>query len=142
MASANVDLARSILAAWERGDWSSADWAHPEIEFVRTGGPTGGSWKGLAGMAQGWRDFLSSWQDLRIVGPEEYRELDDERVLVLHDFRGRGKTSGLDLGQMQSKVATLFHIRDGKVTRLVAYSHRNVALADLGLPREAGSPGP
>jgi hypothetical protein len=31
MASANVDLARSILATWERGVWSSAEWAHHDI---------------------------------------------------------------------------------------------------------------
>jgi ketosteroid isomerase-like protein len=34
---------------------------------------------------------------------------------------------------MQAKVAALFHIRDGKVTRLVTYRERDRALADLGL---------
>jgi hypothetical protein len=33
MASENVELVRSLCSAWERGDWSSAAWAHPEIEF-------------------------------------------------------------------------------------------------------------
>ena len=64
---------------------------------------------------------------------EEYRELDGERVLVLIHHRGRGKASGLELGQILTKNAALFHVRDRKVTRFVAYWDRDRALADLGL---------
>jgi ketosteroid isomerase-like protein len=134
MAAANVAFVRSICEAWERGDFGSAEWAHSEIEFamanelhdvqVQTG---------LAGMAKAWREFLSAWEGARIE-VDEYRELDGERVLVLlHYNRGRGKASGLDLGQMRTKAATLFHVRAGSVTRLVAYADRDWALADLGL---------
>jgi hypothetical protein len=37
-------------------------------------------------MAEGWREFLSAWEAVR---PEvdEYRELDDERVLVVSTER-------------------------------------------------------
>jgi hypothetical protein len=85
MASANVDLVQSLYAAWERGDFSSAEWAHPEIEFVIADGPTPGSWTGVAGMAEG------------------------------------------------------YCVHDGKVTRVVHYIDCKHALADLGLPSEAGS---
>ena len=130
--SQNLDLVRSIYAEWERGDYTSAAWADPEIEYLIADGPTPGSWKGMAGLWEGWREWLSAWNEVRAVA-DEFRALDDERVLVLHDYGGRGKTSGLDLGQMPSKGATLFHIRGGKVTKLVDYFDCDRALADLGL---------
>jgi hypothetical protein len=108
MASANVDLVRSIFAAWERGDWSSAEWADPEVQLVHADGPAPGCWTGLAGMAEGLRGWLGAWQDFR-VRAEEYCELDDERVLVLCHVGGRGKRSGLELGQVGAKGAHIFH---------------------------------
>jgi hypothetical protein len=129
---------RSIFAAWERGDFSSAEWAHPDIEFVIADGPSPGRWTGLAGLAQGVRDALSAWEGYRYEA-EDYRELDDERVLVLTRGIGRGKTSGLELGQVRAKGAHLFYIRSGRVTRQVFSLDRERALADLGLAPEAGS---
>jgi ketosteroid isomerase-like protein len=136
--SPNLDLVRSIYADWERGDWSSAEWAHPEIENVYADGPSPGSWEGEAGMAAAARDRLDVWEDFRVKA-EEYRALDDERVLVLVRFSGRGKASGLEVGQMRTKGAHLFHITGGEVTRLVIYWDREHALADLGLAAEGDS---
>jgi ketosteroid isomerase-like protein len=129
MASKNVELVRAIYAAWERGDFSSIDWAHPEIEFVLPDGPDPGRWNGVAEMGKGWRSRLRAWEGFGAV-PDDYLELDDERVLVIAHGEGRGKTSGVDVAQ---KGATLFHVRDGKVMRLVAYFDYENALADLGL---------
>jgi ketosteroid isomerase-like protein len=139
MSSANLDLVRSIFAAWERGDYSSAGWANHEIEFVAADGLSPGSWTGLPGMVEGVRDFLSAWEDAR-VHVDEYRELDDERVLVLVRLSARGKTSGLDLGKMRTHGAWLVHVQAGRVTRLVRYLDRDRALVDLGLAAEDGSP--
>ena len=63
----------------------------------------------------------------------EYRELDGERILVFDSFSGRGKTSGLELGDVQTPGALVFHLHDGKVIRIVSYWDRDRALADLGL---------
>jgi len=138
MASANLELVQSITAAWERGDFSSAEWAHPEIQFSIVGGLDPGRWKGLAGMAEGWRDFLSAWEEWHNV-VDEFRELDGERVLVLLHFSARGKASGLDADQIRTKGATLFHVRGGKVTRLSVYMDSELALAELGIAPEDGS---
>jgi ketosteroid isomerase-like protein len=138
-ASTNLDLVRSIYAAWERGDYlSSAHWAHPEIEVVLADGPSPGSWTGLAGMAEAFREWVSAWEEWR-AAVDEYRELDNERVLVFTRFSARGKTSGVELGQMRAEGASVLHVRDGKVTRFVTYFDRQNALADLALPPEAGS---
>jgi ketosteroid isomerase-like protein len=138
--SANLDLVRSIYAAWERGDFSSAEWAHPEIEYVIADGPEPGRWSGLTGMTEGARVNLNAWEEYRVKA-EEYRELDDERILVLLDFSGRGKTSGLELRHVRTHGAQLFHVRDGKVTTHIHYWDRGRAFAELGLAPEGGSEG-
>src|SRR5437870_6513762 len=99
--SENLDLVRSIFAAFERGEYSSAEWADPEIEYVNVDGPHAGRSTALAGMAKAHRDFLSVWEDMRIYA-DEYLVLDDERVLVLTHRSGRGKASGLELGQLRT----------------------------------------
>jgi ketosteroid isomerase-like protein len=130
--SENLDLVRSIYADWERGDWSSAAWAHPDIEFVIAGGLEPGSWAGIPAMQQAWFTFLGAWEALRTEA-DEFRELGDGCVLVLHQWTGHGWISALPVEQMSAKSATLFRFRDRKVSRLVAYWDRDRALADLGL---------
>ena len=88
--------------------------------------------RGIPAMSAGWREFVDDWSDFR-SDAEEYRELDDERVLVLHIFSGRGRTSGVEVGPTGARGACLFHVSDRKVTKLLLYSVRDRALADLGL---------
>jgi ketosteroid isomerase-like protein len=133
--SENMDLVRSIYAEWERGDFSSAAWAHTEIEWVVADGPSPGRWTGVAGMKEASRDWVNAWEGYHVQA-RQFRALDDGRVLVLFDLQGRGRTSGVELGRLGSKAAGVFHIRGGKVTRLVAWWDRGHALADLSLENE------
>jgi ketosteroid isomerase-like protein len=129
MASANLDLVRSIYAAIGRGDYGSAAWADPSIEYVHADGPEPSVVTGLDGMAQAMRSIFGAFRELRSEA-EDYRELDAERVLVLVRASGRGKMSALPIDQ---KGAEIFEIHDGKVTRIIVYFDRDRALADLGL---------
>jgi ketosteroid isomerase-like protein len=136
--SANVELVRSIYEAWERGDYGSVEWAHADIEWVFADGLMVGRWIGRGAIAEAWREFLDAWKELHTAA-DEYRELDDERVLVLYHFEARGRTSGMDLGDTRTEGANVFHVRDGKVVRAVFYIDRERALADLGLAADGGS---
>jgi hypothetical protein len=130
--SENLDLVRSMVADWEHGDFSNAEWASPDIEFVIADGPEPATWSGLAGMAEGFRKRRAAFHDARVFA-DEYRELDAERVLVLTHLGGSGRTSGLGLDTVGARTAQVFHLDRGKVTRLAVYWDRASALADLGL---------
>lgn len=130
--TANQELVRTICKAWERGDFSALEWADPAIEYVIADGPSPGAWTGLDGMAEAFRGVLSAYARYHVAA-EELWGLDQDRVLVLHRYRGRGRTSGLELGDIASRGADVFHITDGKVTRLVLYWKGDHALSDLGL---------
>jgi ketosteroid isomerase-like protein len=127
--SPNLDLVRSIYADWEEGDLSRVDWADPEIEYVVAEGPEAGVYSGLGEVARYVRGVLSDMADWRNAA-EEYRELDDGRIFVVDRLTGRGRSTGL---QGEAVGARVFEISAGRVTKLVIYSDRDRALADLGL---------
>jgi hypothetical protein len=129
--STNLELLRGIYAGWERGDFFDTSWADPEIEFAIVGGPTDGTATGIPALAVAWTDFMRAWQDLR-AELEEARPLDDERILVFTRNTGRGKTSGVELGELETYGANLFRIVDGRVTELVCYFDRERAIRELG----------
>lgn len=135
--SANLDLVRSIFAAWERGDFSSVEWSHPEIEYVFHGGPEPGRWAGVAEMAAAWFHTLEAWEDYSGEA-DDFIELEDKRVLLLTHIQARGKSSGIDIGQLGgSRGALLFQLHERKVAKLDVYWERDRALAELGLEAQA-----
>ena len=130
----NLELARSIVARWEYGDFRSVTWAHPQIRYAIVDEPGTRTTTGVAAMARTWSEFLSAWEDYRVEA-HEYVPIDDEHVLVALTVRGRGKASGLDIGLATGgpRSANIFHVRGGRVIMLTSYFDRDRALADLGL---------
>jgi len=125
----NLELVRSIYADWERGDFRSTAWVDPSIELVVTEGLDRDVLQGRDSAAQGWREWLSAWDGYR-ARADEYRVLDDERVLVLGRMSGRGRIGGVS---SETETANVFHVHENKVVRLALYRDRSRALADLGL---------
>jgi len=139
MPSANLDLVRSIYATWEGGDFSSVEWAHPEIECVSTEPLIPLDATGIAELGRVWGNWLHGWNGFHIDA-DGYREVDGERVLVLLRYGGRDRLNDKEV--MPTEAATLFHVRDGKVARVIIYWDRNRAFADLGLRPEGFAANP
>src|SRR4051794_1052748 len=127
MSRENVEITVSIFAAWGRGDFTSADWADPDIEFVGADGVVA---RGTDETVGRWSDFLDAW-DHFVVLADEIVEATDDRVLVMVRFQGQGRGSGTPIADFSG--ANLFTLRDGKVTRLVLYTDRKAALEAAGL---------
>jgi ketosteroid isomerase-like protein len=83
-------------------------------------------------MARGMREFLTAWEGYRIEA-DEYRELDDDCIMIFTRDTARGRPSGVDPERMRAHA---LHLGGGKVTRITSYWDRDRALADLGLTPE------
>jgi len=126
----NAALVRSIYADWGRGDFSSAAWADPQIEFSFVDGPEPGKWSGRPAMAKRYGEWLSGWNDFR-AELEELIVVDSARILALVHNSASGRASELKMDQRS--VANLFEIDHGRVTRFGLYWDRSRALKDAGL---------
>jgi ketosteroid isomerase-like protein len=127
MSQENVELVRSILADWARGDYSSVDWADADIVFR---GGDGRESRGLDELAREWREFLTAW-DRFATTPERFIDVDGDRVLVLVRFEGRGRASGAPTTAFTG--GQMFTLRAGKAVVLELYSSTKEALEAAGL---------
>ena len=81
MASANLDLVRSIYADWERGDFGRTAGLHPDIAWACVGGPEPGQRDRDGRDGRAMRNWLHAWNEWPIEATD-YRELDGERILM------------------------------------------------------------
>ena len=93
-------------------------------------GPSGlklGPFRGVEGIAAGWRDWLEAFETYE-VRAEEFIGLGDQ-VLVFVRVRARTVRDGVE---MEHAPAAVWTLRDGLVTRIVLYLDRDEALAAVG----------
>jgi ketosteroid isomerase-like protein len=131
VSSENLELVRSIYERWERGDYSITGWADPEIEYSAPGGLSEEVQHGIEAMGRAWADWLGQFEKFESHATE-YLENEDQ-VVVLTRFGGRGKGSGVPLAEMPG--AARFRIRDGKVVELSTYFDPERGLRDAGIER-------
>ena len=132
MSQHNVDVVRTCLEGWNRGDidaWLNA--VHPEIEWYsevarRMEGAQTVS-RGLDELRQFWDEWHAVWN--LTIDISEIRDLGDT-ILVLANIRARGGTSEIDL---ESPAAYVFEFEGGLARTARAYLDPQEALEAVGL---------
>lgn len=128
MSQENVELVRSIYAAWLRGE-GGLDKFDSDITMVESIAVPGAvDVSGIDAVERYIRSFAKYWDEIRIE-PQQYIDADD-RVVVVAQLTGRGRSSGVVVKRLWSYVWT---VRDGKALRMEAYADKQEALAAAGL---------
>jgi ketosteroid isomerase-like protein len=131
MSQENVELAKRVIDAFNRRDADAIfECVNPDIEWfpavpVSFGG---GALRGREGIESYLRDVSDTWEEYRVLS-QDFRDLDQDQVLVLSRVEGRGAGSG----RFDAAMGQIFDIRDGKISRVRTYLDHGEALKAVGL---------
>jgi len=129
MSQENVEIVRTAIDAFNRGDWEATLSATaPEFEFdmSRSIGPQRGIYR-LAEVRAFWSDWVGAFDSVH-QDIEEFIEAGDEVVVssVMH-------VKGREGVEAQARAAWVFTFRDGVAVRASMYQTKLDALEALGL---------
>jgi ketosteroid isomerase-like protein len=130
VAERNVDIVRSAIEAFNRGDVDAVLAAASEDIEVYTSRDmaNAGRFRGHAGFLDWLTQWLEAWDEFTVV-LLDVETIDDRHVLAIARQAGRGALSGIEIDM---EVAQLFEIdRDGQIVRFQLHQHREDALAEV-----------
>jgi ketosteroid isomerase-like protein len=131
MSQENVEIARQLFEAWNRGD---LEWllnrATPDFEFqtVQLFPDLEPVYRGHEEFRQFWQTFREPWESF-VIDIERIDPAGDDRVLALFRFHGRGR-DGVDV---KRDYAQLFTFAGGMVAKVVGFADWQEALQAAGL---------
>ena len=129
MSGENVELVRTVLEDWARGDFrAGSDLFAPDFEWKqRSDAVEPGSHRG-ASVGTALRQLFEVWENYRIEA-DEFIDAGD-RIVVVGRARGTARASGLELDQ---SLFLLWTARKGKLASLEVFRDRGEALEAVGL---------
>jgi uncharacterized protein len=129
MSEENVEVVRTVLAAWGRDEEQSVfPLLDPEVVFDasrRRVNPN--TYVGMEGLRDMLADRDEVWEEFR-TEPQQFVDAGD-RVVVIGRWVGKGKGSGVEV---QQPTAHVFTLRDARVVRWEFGYTRNQALEAAG----------
>ena len=125
MSHEGIEVVRRSFEAWNADDWPALEAAYdPDvIADPPEGWPEGETAYGWEAVRVQFKRLKDAWEDER-VEVEEVGELGD-RVLAQFRWVGRGKASGVDVGE---PLWALFTVRDDRIVRLKYFLSRSNAV--------------
>jgi ketosteroid isomerase-like protein len=131
MSRENVEVVRRAHAEFERGNFWLTEIFDPSVRVVWLGAVgMEDETVGLPDLSRVLMDWMRSWDQATTVA-ERIIDAGDQ-VVVVAEWRGRGKTSGVVTKWRYGAVWTL---RDGKVTSIVSHTDPAEALKAVGLEK-------
>jgi ketosteroid isomerase-like protein len=103
----------------------------PDVEWIPITSVLDGTRYRGEDEVRGWIDDIKREWEIFEIWPWEFRDLGDERVLILGTWRARGRSSGVEL---DSQPATwLVRSERGKITRMQTFTDRAKAFEAAGI---------
>ena len=130
MSNENVEVVRSMLAAYRAGDTEAViDAADPDIELrpAVVGRPEGTVYRGPEGVRAFFEDIDAAWEQFGIEA-EEFRDLGDTVVVL-----GRSSLVARDGMTLEARVGWVFGMRNGRIARFDSFLSHREALEAVGL---------
>lgn len=133
MSQENVEIMRAAYAEFERGNFWIPELFDPSVRVVWLPSLFGYDKEtvGLEAMSDLLKEWLGSWE-LATQVAERFIDAGDQ-VVVICEWRGRGKASGVSTKWRYGAVWTL---RGGKVISLISYPDPADALDAVGLSEQ------
>ena len=129
MSEENVEIVRGAYREWERGNFQTPDVFDPDVRVVWINPifVPHSETRGLEALNEAMREFLDAWE----LGTATAGEIIDggEQVIAENVWRGRGKTSGIDI---EVRLWSVWTLVEGKAIQVVQYENRSEALEAAG----------
>ena len=132
MSQENVEIVRGAFAEFERGNFWVPEIFDPSVRVVwlRVAGFVEET-VGLDGMVRAMKEWMQSWEQVTTVA-ERIIDAGDQ-VVIIGEWRGRGKASGV---LTEWRYGAVYTLRDGKVTEIMSYNDPAEALEAVGLSEQ------
>jgi ketosteroid isomerase-like protein len=122
----NAEIVRRVAETWRDDPDAAAELLDEQavMDWSASRAPYSGVFRGRDEIKGMWRGLGDAWEHFR-VEVEEAIEVDPETVLSVNHVRATGRGSGV---AVEAHGATLWSVRDGKITRGKLYQSKEEAL--------------